>query len=76
MTAQRAGSAPGGRIRREDIESKLREIRHQVDDTTESAKPAGLAVVAGVAVAVVALAYVLGRRRGRKGRTVVEVRRV
>lgn len=75
MSAARAGS-PGTPIRREDIESKLRQIRHQVEHTTEAAKPAGMAVAAGVVVAVVAVAFLLGRRRGRKGRTVVEVRRV
>ena len=75
MSAQRA-AAPSARIRREDIEAKLEQIRHQVDHTTEAAKPAGMAVAAGVAVAVVAIVYLLGRRRGRKGRTVVEVRRV
>lgn len=76
MSAARAGSPAGTPIRREDIESKLRQIRHQVEHTTEVAKPAGMAVAAGVVVAVVAVAFLLGRRRGRKGRTVVEVRRV
>ena len=63
-------------VTRADVESKLREIKADVDTTTTAAKPY-LAIVATVAaVAVVGLAYVLGRRRGTKTSTVVEVRRV
>jgi MYXO-CTERM domain-containing protein len=68
--------APQGKITRNDIEAKLAEIRGVADDTTEVAGEAaktGL-VVAGVAVVVVA--FLLGRRRGRKKSTIVEVRRV
>ena len=63
-------------VSRADIEAKLAEIRGVTDDTTEVAEEAaktGL-VVAGVAVVVVA--FLLGRRRGRKKSTIVEVRRV
>jgi hypothetical protein len=63
-------------VTRADIESKLREIQGVTDSTGEvaqnAAKPA--LVVAGVAVVVVA--FLLGRRRGRKRSTIVEVRRV
>lgn len=63
-------------VTRGTIESKLREIRGEVDTTAQSARP--YAVVAGVAVAVVVvtMAYVLGRRKGKKKTTLVEVRRV
>jgi MYXO-CTERM domain-containing protein len=63
-------------VSRAVIEAKLAEIRGVADDTTEVAGEAaktGL-VVAGVAVVVVA--FLLGRRRGRKKSTNVEVRRV
>ena len=65
-----------GPVSRDDIESKLREIKGEVDTTAASAKPY---VIAGAAVAVVVavgLGYLLGRRRGRKRSTVVEIRRV
>ena len=64
------------KIGRSDIEAKLRQLRDQVDRTAESTLP--VATVAGAVAAVVVLAgaYLLGRRRGRKNRTVVEVRRV
>ena len=63
-------------VTRGTIESKLREIRGEVDTTARSARP--YAVVAGVAVAVavVTMAYLLGRRKGKKKTTLVEVRRV
>ena len=61
---------------RADIEAKLREIKGEVDETADSAKPIALAVGIAAAVAIVALAYVMGRRKGRKRSTVVEIRRV
>lgn len=65
-----------GPITRRTIEAKLREIRGEVDSTTSTARP--IALIAGVvaAVAVVGAAYVLGRRKGRKRTTLVEIRRV
>jgi|tagenome__1003787_1003787.scaffolds.fasta_scaffold17195370_2 hypothetical protein len=69
-------SAPRGPVSRADIEAKLREIKGEVNETTEAAKPIALVVGVAAAVAVVAFAYVMGRRKGRKRTTVVEVRRV
>ena len=63
-------------VSRADIEAKLREIRGEVDSTATTAKPYLLAAGVAVTVAVVAFAYVMGRRKGRKRTTVVEVRRV
>jgi hypothetical protein len=64
------------RITRDDIESKLREIRGEVADVGSATK--SYVVAAGVLAltAVVAGAYLLGRRRGKRRTTVVEVRRV
>lgn len=64
------------KISRDDIASKLRQIQSEVDSTTESAKPAGIAVGATVALGAIGVAYVVGQRKGRKQTTVVEVRRV
>jgi hypothetical protein len=72
-----AAATPAGKpVTRADIEAKLAEIRGVADDTTEVAEGAaktGL-VVAGVAVVVVA--FLLGRRRGHKKNTIVEIRRI
>ncbi|MGD9798710.1 MAG: hypothetical protein AB7H43_04400 [Acidimicrobiia bacterium] len=68
--------AARGPITRDDIERKLREVQGDLSDTGETVKQYAIAVGAVVAVAAVALAFGLGRRRGRRARTVVEVRRV
>jgi len=65
-----------GQISRHDIENKLREIRGDDDTATESAKSVGLVVAVAVVVAVVGIAFLSGRRRGRKLSTIVEIRRV
>ena len=70
-TAQR-----NGEITRSDIESKLRQIRGEVEDVGESARNIGLVVGAVAAVVVVSAVYFLGRRRGRKEKTLVEIRRI
>jgi hypothetical protein len=64
------------RISREDIESKFRELQAEVDVVEDDARNyAIVAAVVGV-VAVVAVAFVLGRRRGRQRGTIVEIRRI
>ena len=65
-----------GEITRSDIESKLRQIRGEVEDVGESARNIGLVVGAVAAVVVVSAVYFLGRRRGRKEKTLVEIRRI
>jgi hypothetical protein len=65
-----------GNITKEDLRAKLEQIRNEADRAGEAAKPTAMVVAAAAVVAVAALAYLMGRRRGRKNRTVVEVRRV
>ena len=68
--------AGNGRITRRDIEAKIREMRGEVHETAEAAKVPIMAIAGGVAAAVVVLAFLLGKRRGRRKSTVVEIRRV
>lgn len=63
-------------ITRDDIERKFRELSGEVEQAQDSAKSYALVVGAVAAVAVVGVAYLLGRRRGRKRSTVVEIRRI
>lgn len=76
MAALTKATEGNGKITRDDIESKLREIRGEVADVGNASK--SYVLVAGVAALtlVVAGSYLLGRRRGKKRTTVVEVRRV
>ncbi len=66
----------GASVSRDDIERKLREIRGEAAEVAESGRSYALAAAVAAAVAVVAMAYLFGRRRGRRRTTVVEVRRV
>ncbi|MCD9623060.1 hypothetical protein [Rhabdothermincola salaria] len=69
-------STPGAPITRDDIEAKFRDIQGEVETMeTEARDYLGMAIAA-VAVTVVVVAFVLGNRRGKKRRTVVEIRRV
>lgn len=61
------------RITREDLEAKFAQLRGTTSSTTEQARVAGAAALGVTAILLVLLAYVLGRRRGRKRRTIVEV---
>ena len=65
-----------GRISRADIEAKLRAIRDDIEPVGDQAK-GGLMAVAPVVVAVLVVgAYILGKRSGRKRRSVIEIRRL
>jgi hypothetical protein len=70
------GSGPDGTIELGDIRSKLGEIRGDIDDVAETAKPyLTYAAVAG-AIAVIAIAFIVGKKRGRRKATWVEIKRL
>jgi hypothetical protein len=69
-------AAPQKPISREDIETKLRELRGEVEQTGQQAKQVGLYVGVAAAVVVVGVVFWLGKRKGKKETTVVEIRRV
>ena len=62
-------------VSRDDIQAKAQELIGAVDDTANAIQ--NKAVMAAVAVGVVvAAAFIIGRRRGKRNKTVVEVYRV
>lgn len=63
-------------IRRSDIEAKMRELQGGVTETREAATNTLVTVGAVLVVGAIAVAFLLGRRKGRKRTTVVEVRRI
>ena len=65
-----------GRITRADIESKLRDLRGEVEDTGEAVVEKGKAVIGMAAAGVLGFVFLLGLRRGKKKSTVVVIRRV
>ena len=72
----RPETVPDRKITKDDIESKLRELRGEVSERTEATKVPVLAVAVGVVFVAIAAAYVLGRRKGRRRQTVLEIRRL
>ena len=62
-------------VTRADIEAKARQINQVITETKETAQNA--AALTGVAVVLlVGVAYLLGRRKRKAGRAVVEVYRI
>ena len=69
-------TAEAPRITREDIETKLRQLKGDTEEVAKEQKTNGIIVAALAGVAVIALAYFLGRRRGKKKAAFVEIRRL
>jgi len=59
-----------------DLEAKLSEINAELTETEEAIKPKALAFGVGALVVVLILAFLLGRRKGDRRSTIVEVRRI
>lgn len=66
----------GRPITRDDIEAKLKELSGPVEQGVDQAKGMGLAAAVAIGAVLVIGAYVLGRRKGRKRSTIVEIRRI
>jgi hypothetical protein len=64
------------KVTRDDIEAKLRELRGEVDERADAAKLPTIAIAVAIGVVTVAAAYWIGRRKGRKRQTVLEIRRI
>ena len=62
-------------VEKSDLEAKLREIQQIVDETGDQAKTTGV-IIAVAAVVIILIAYLSGRRKGKKGSARVEVFRL
>jgi hypothetical protein len=62
------------RVEKADLEAKLREIQGVVDETATATR--GAVVVAVLVVVAIALFFLLGKRKGKKGSARVEVFRL
>jgi hypothetical protein len=69
-------TAEAPRITREDIETKLRQLTGDTEEAAQAQKTNGIIVAALGGLAVLALVYFLGRRRGKKKSAFVEIRRL
>lgn len=62
-------------ITRDDLEAKASELMSALDETAQSAKSKAISGVVVVGL-VVAAAFIIGRRRGSRSKTIVEVYKV
>ncbi len=59
----------------DDIKSKLGDLQGEVRHEVDGAKSQLIAVGAGVALVLLVIAFMLGRRGGKRASAVIEVRR-
>jgi hypothetical protein len=71
-----AAPARAGRITRDDLHRAISDLLGEGETTARSAAPKAAVAAGAVALAVIAMAYLAGRRRGRKRTAVLEVRRI
>lgn len=70
------GKGSSERVTIEDIESRFRELTGTATSTAERAKVPAIGGGIAAVVLLLVVVYLLGKRRGRKRSTVVEIRRV
>lgn len=70
------GTGEGGKITRDDLESKFRELQGETEFYADEARSYALLAGAVIVGGLLLVAFALGKGRGRKKRTVVEIRRV
>jgi uncharacterized membrane protein YvbJ len=63
------------RITKSDLETKFQELQDDLQGRASDKKQSIIAVASIASAVVVLIAYLLGRRGGRKRRSVVEIRR-
>lgn len=69
-------TVPTQPITRDDIEAKLREIGGEVEDQVTNTKQIAITAGAVILAVVIAGVFLLGRRKGKRLTTIVEIRRV
>ncbi|HVX22019.1 MAG TPA: hypothetical protein VHB02_11770 [Acidimicrobiales bacterium] len=66
----------GRRITRDDLQAAYARLAGEGEATAKAAMPPVVVVAGAVALAVVTVAYLAGKRRGRSKSAVIELRRV
>ncbi len=64
-----------GPITRDHIEERFRSIQAEVEGVESEARSYTAIAAVAVTVTIVVIAFALGSRRGRRRRTIVEIRR-
>lgn len=63
------------RITREDLEARFRTVQEDLQGRLDDRRQGIVAVASAVGIVVLVVAYLLGRRAGRRRTTFVEIRR-
>ncbi len=66
----------GDRITRDDIEAGIRQLKDGLDERTAKAKSSLVPIGIGMAILLLLIAYLLGRRVGKAKSTFLEIRRL
>jgi hypothetical protein len=66
----------GRLITREDLQAAYAQVVGEGEASARAAAPRGLAIAGAVGIALLTLAFLAGRRRGRAKSAVVEIRRL
>jgi hypothetical protein len=74
-TTTRAGSN-GRLITREDLQAAYAQVVGEGEAEARAAAPRALAIGGAVAILVIALAFLAGKRRGKARSAVIEIRRI
>ena len=65
-----------GRVTRGDIEAKVRQLQGEVEEAGEQAKGPAMLIAGVAAVVLIGVGFLLGKRRGKRQTTTIEIRRV
>lgn len=64
------------RVSRDDIENRLRALQSGVTERVEATKGKLIAGAAAAGFVMLVIAFLLGKRKGKKKTTIVEIRRL
>ena len=73
---QDAAVEPSDKITRDDLEAKFRQITGEVNEKAQTMTKVGMAAGAAALIALLVMVFLVGRSKGQKKTTVVEIVRV
>ena len=63
-------------VTRDDLEARFRQVKDQLDERADKGKKAAIPVGIGAAILFLLIAYLIGKRVGKKRSSIVEIRRI
>lgn len=72
----KAASARSGRITREDLEQRFSAVQDNLRGKVRDRKQTLISAAGGMAILIVLIVFLLGKRSGKRKTTLVEIRRI